>query len=318
MVIAYPPPTDLQVTAASGPASGTVGEPVTLTWTVTNTGNNPAIGPWSDAVYFGSSTTWNISDPFVGTVQFHRHALLQPGQSYTPDVDGQRPVADAGAVFITSSSAPTSSIRSTRTIPLEQHHGVGRRGQPVGRAAGARRTAADDTQQRRRRAVSGPGPGRPDVEGDGQRRGRDGDAAGFRVGRRGADDHAVRRVQQWRARPRSDRRHPVDPAGAVLHPGRRLHDAQLERAVDGRGPTCAVDHHGHQHRHRRQLRIRHHDHQRRRIQSQRGRQAGSAGLRRDRAGPERFRQRHQDRRRIRRRRFPTPSRSGCRPQARSR
>src|SRR5262249_51364 len=44
LIIDLPPPSDLQVTSVVTPQSGTIGDPATITWTVTNIGTNPASG----------------------------------------------------------------------------------------------------------------------------------------------------------------------------------------------------------------------------------------------------------------------------------
>ncbi len=98
MVIAYPPPADLQVTSITVPPTGTVGTPTALTWTVTNAGPNPATGPWTDAVYFSPTTTWSINDPFVGTVEFS--GTLAPGQSYTQTLTAKIPPLTPGEYYV--------------------------------------------------------------------------------------------------------------------------------------------------------------------------------------------------------------------------
>ncbi len=98
VVIDYPPPTDLQVTTITTPASATIGQAVTISWTVTNTGQNPASGTWSDAVYFSPTTTWAVSDPFVGTASFK--GTLLPGQSYTETLTADVPSLTPGAYYV--------------------------------------------------------------------------------------------------------------------------------------------------------------------------------------------------------------------------
>ena len=95
IIIDTPPPADLQVTAITAPSAATVGEPVTITWTVTNNGTNPATGRWTDAIYFSPTTTWSISDPFVGMLQYN--GTLEPGQSYTQTFTANVPPLTPGA-----------------------------------------------------------------------------------------------------------------------------------------------------------------------------------------------------------------------------
>ena len=97
MVIAYPPPADLQVTSVVVPPTGMIGAPEAITWTVTNTGPNAATGPWSDAIYLSTTTTWAINDPFVGDLQFT--GTLQPGQSYTQTMTADIPPLTPGDYY---------------------------------------------------------------------------------------------------------------------------------------------------------------------------------------------------------------------------
>ena len=65
---------------------------------MTNTGNNPASGVWSDAVYFSPTTAWGISDPFVGDVQYT--GTLLPGQSYTQTLTANVPPLTPGTYHV--------------------------------------------------------------------------------------------------------------------------------------------------------------------------------------------------------------------------
>jgi subtilase family serine protease len=64
--IEQPPPADLVVTGVSAPASATVGDPVTLSWTVENRGAHPARGWIRDAIYLSADAVWDLDDPLVG------------------------------------------------------------------------------------------------------------------------------------------------------------------------------------------------------------------------------------------------------------
>jgi subtilase family serine protease len=98
LILDYPPPSDLQVTTITAPSSATIGQPVTLTWMVTNNGPNAASGRWSDAVYFSPTTTWAVSNPFVGRVEFT--GTLQPGQSYTQTLQANVPSLTPGPYYV--------------------------------------------------------------------------------------------------------------------------------------------------------------------------------------------------------------------------
>ena len=67
LTVALPPPADLVVNSIAVPPTGTVGEDVTLGWTIGNAGVNPATGWATDAVYFSADTAWDLSDLLLGT-----------------------------------------------------------------------------------------------------------------------------------------------------------------------------------------------------------------------------------------------------------
>ncbi|TVR47529.1 MAG: tandem-95 repeat protein, partial [Puniceicoccaceae bacterium] len=83
MLIELPPPSDLQVDVVTAPTSARVGDPITVTWTVTNHGDEPATGRWTDAVYLSSDLVWDFGDLLLGTLEPSAARTLQPGQSYT-------------------------------------------------------------------------------------------------------------------------------------------------------------------------------------------------------------------------------------------
>ncbi len=101
LVIDPPPPTNLSVTNITLPNPPTVksGDPLVVSWTVQDTSaTNPAPGSWSDAVYLGTGTTWDISDVYLGTVQ--HTGTLQPGQSYTDSLATVMPSVTPGDYHI--------------------------------------------------------------------------------------------------------------------------------------------------------------------------------------------------------------------------
>ena len=74
---------DLVVSSVWGPASAKVGDTVTVSWTVTNTGAGTAVGPWHDYVML-------VQDPYgvpvympMGVVLAASGVALGPGQSVT-------------------------------------------------------------------------------------------------------------------------------------------------------------------------------------------------------------------------------------------
>ncbi len=78
---------DLVVTQINSPCSATVGENVSISWTVQNVGDAPASGTWNDSVYASLSPvvggTLLVTATFTGTVA--------PGESYTLSAAGVVP-----------------------------------------------------------------------------------------------------------------------------------------------------------------------------------------------------------------------------------
>ncbi len=99
IIINQPPPADLVVSNIKVPAAATVSQPAHFEWTVTNQGDFPASGKWTDAVYLSSSPIWNISDPLIGEVP-HSSTGLTTGQTYTSTLDALLPPAIPGSYYI--------------------------------------------------------------------------------------------------------------------------------------------------------------------------------------------------------------------------
>src|SRR5262249_37602863 len=77
-----PPDVDLVVSSASAPAAGTVGGPISMTWTVTNQGSDPATAAWYDAVYLSDSPTLDASSQYLGAVAIGSDSPLAGRASY--------------------------------------------------------------------------------------------------------------------------------------------------------------------------------------------------------------------------------------------
>jgi hypothetical protein len=93
--IDQPPPADLQVTTITAPGSALSGSAVEITWTVTNTGDNPASGSWTDTAYLSSDSSWDIGDLPIGTVTFSG-TVAGHGGTYTATLDANLPPATPG------------------------------------------------------------------------------------------------------------------------------------------------------------------------------------------------------------------------------
>ena len=72
---------DLALTEASAPVRATVGQPLTVAWTVLNSGDSTAFGGWDDAVYLSEDPVYDGRDLELASVG--RNDLLHAGDSYT-------------------------------------------------------------------------------------------------------------------------------------------------------------------------------------------------------------------------------------------
>ena len=71
---------DLKLIAATAPTSGTVGERITMSWTVENVGASAASGGWDDSVYLSKDPLFDAKDLYLG--ERYSFSLL-PGSRYT-------------------------------------------------------------------------------------------------------------------------------------------------------------------------------------------------------------------------------------------
>ncbi|MBL8533517.1 MAG: putative Ig domain-containing protein, partial [Betaproteobacteria bacterium] len=89
MVIELPPPTDLAVTDVNVPAQARSGEPVALSWTVTNQSTVAASGTWTDSLFLSEDSVWDINDRPLG--RGTHSGTLNSGESYTLSLDTLMP-----------------------------------------------------------------------------------------------------------------------------------------------------------------------------------------------------------------------------------
>jgi hypothetical protein len=95
-VTLYP---DLKVTSVQVPVAAYAGQNITVTWVVTNTGNDTTgATPWNDAIYLSLDQVLDPSDTRVGT--FPRPQQLAAGQSYTNSAAVTLPSAVSGPYYI--------------------------------------------------------------------------------------------------------------------------------------------------------------------------------------------------------------------------
>jgi hypothetical protein len=65
------------------------GDPLHVSWTVSNHGAEPAAGSWTDAVYLSTDAVWDIGDRLLGRVD--HNGTLTPTQAYTNSLEARVP-----------------------------------------------------------------------------------------------------------------------------------------------------------------------------------------------------------------------------------
>ena len=98
VIIDQPPPSDLVVSGIVVPASGQTGQPVTISFSVTNQSGATAQGSWSDAVYLSTDSQWDLSDILLGKVVHTGDVAV--GGSYTGQLTATLPPAKEGSYRI--------------------------------------------------------------------------------------------------------------------------------------------------------------------------------------------------------------------------
>ena len=103
MLIQFPPPTDLQVDSITVPPTAIAGQPVTISYTVSDHSPQPATGAWSDAVYLSPDPTFDTSAELIGTFSVGSLGgamTLNQGQGYTGSVTAMLPVELPGSYYV--------------------------------------------------------------------------------------------------------------------------------------------------------------------------------------------------------------------------
>jgi len=111
MVITVAPPADLVVESVSVPASGSPGTPMLIQWVVRNAGSNAAVGQWYDSVYLSADNRWDINDTLIG--RFERSGRLEPGASYTGQLNEPLPGVVPGNYYIIVRTDARNTVRET-------------------------------------------------------------------------------------------------------------------------------------------------------------------------------------------------------------
>jgi subtilase family serine protease len=92
------PPPDLQVTAVNAPNGAFSGQPMNLSWTVTNAGTGRTLETaWYDRVFMSADATLDAGDRFLG--DFYHSGSLNAGANYTGSATVNLPIGVAGSFF---------------------------------------------------------------------------------------------------------------------------------------------------------------------------------------------------------------------------
>ncbi|MBE9039148.1 CARDB domain-containing protein, partial [aff. Roholtiella sp. LEGE 12411] len=92
------PPPDFQVTAVNAPAQGFSGQPLTLTWTVTNEGTGKNLETsWYDEVFMSTDDVLDGGDRSLG--RFNRSGILNAGTGYNLSQSVTLPIGVSGDFF---------------------------------------------------------------------------------------------------------------------------------------------------------------------------------------------------------------------------
>jgi hypothetical protein len=89
---------DLSVKSVVAPAGTTFGQPISVSWTVQNTGAVPAAEGWSDAVYYSTKNTLDSSATLLTTLPAGSDSPLAAGGSYTHSAQVTLPLTAQSAV----------------------------------------------------------------------------------------------------------------------------------------------------------------------------------------------------------------------------
>ncbi|AFY47683.1 CARDB domain-containing protein,putative collagen-binding protein,Calx-beta domain-containing protein,subtilase family protease [Nostoc sp. PCC 7524] len=116
---------DLVVTAATAPASLTLGGTTDLSWTVSNIGNSPAPSDWFDRVYLSNDTTFDSSDTLLTSQSAAASTPLAVGDSYTLSATNVTvPLTDTGDRYLlfvadaTSNQGETNENNNVFSLPV--------------------------------------------------------------------------------------------------------------------------------------------------------------------------------------------------------
>lgn len=88
ILVSLAPRVDLTVTDVTVPASGTLGETITVSYTVGNQSGSPTLTSWYDGIYLSADDTWGLDDARIARVE---RSDLAAGASATWNVTASLP-----------------------------------------------------------------------------------------------------------------------------------------------------------------------------------------------------------------------------------
>lgn len=106
-----PPPAEFNITNITPPASITLGEEATFTWTVQNSSANTANGVWHDSIYLSTDAVWDSGDALVGQKQMS--GSVAPSTTYTETLTTVIPPIDTGNYYVIVRTDARNTIRES-------------------------------------------------------------------------------------------------------------------------------------------------------------------------------------------------------------
>ncbi|GAB1542484.1 hypothetical protein NUACC21_51580 [Scytonema sp. NUACC21] len=91
---------DLVVTDVTAPSSSINGSIVSVSWTVTNSGNGAALSDWWDDIYLSADETFNSEDFYLGNLWTGDRTPLAPGSTYTVSRNITIPAVASGTWYL--------------------------------------------------------------------------------------------------------------------------------------------------------------------------------------------------------------------------
>ncbi|HVX61185.1 MAG TPA: CARDB domain-containing protein, partial [Pirellulales bacterium] len=109
--VALQPPLDLVAGTVTIPASAVPGQPVTVTYSVSNNSSNSYAGDWFDSLYLSPTNTWQLSNPLLGRV--HHTGGVAANGSYSETLTAPLPGVSPGTYYVVLRSDIRNQVPET-------------------------------------------------------------------------------------------------------------------------------------------------------------------------------------------------------------